>query len=135
MINSVEGNTDDAIKGCLSALKILKENYRSTSNLSLKLVQIYFTSRRYKEGLTEILKNCNNLFSNGSSDSLEYVDYRDRVFRKVLTAMKEVKDKAGRELIEAILVRHYKEQDLLIDYIQTRLGREKKMVNSIEELA
>lgn len=56
------------------------------------------------------------------------------MFKNVLTAMKEVKDKAGRETIENILVRHYKEQDLLPDYIRSKLEREDTKVNLMEEL-
>ena len=120
----MEDNNADAIKCCLSVRKI-----RDSSELSERLINIYFISRRYKEGLAEILKSCDKLLSNG-----EYIDFRDKMFERVLTAMKVVKDKAGRELIENILARHYKEQDLLLDYIRSKLGREKKIVNSIEEL-
>lgn len=123
MVNLLEDNHDDAIKCCLSVRKI-----RNSSELSERLINIYFVSRRYKEGLTEILKGCDKLLLNGE----EYIDFRDKMFERVLTAMKVVKDKAGRELIENILARHYKEQDLLLDYIRSKLGREKKLVNLIE---
>lgn len=98
------------------------------------MIGIYFFSRKYDAGLAEILKLADRLLQFVGPDSLDYKDFLDRMFKNVLTAMKEVKDKAGRETIENILARHYKEQDLLLDYIRNTLGKEKKEKNLMEEL-
>lgn len=98
------------------------------------MIGIYFISRKYKVGLTEILKHADSILRTLGPDSLDYTEFLNKMFKNVLTAMKEVKDKTGRELIENILARHYKEQDLLLDYIRDKLGMEKKEVNLMEEL-
>ncbi len=101
------GKVEEAIKQYLTALKILKEAQKASdliyAKISSNLMEIFFATNNYHEGLKQINTIFRHYIDNRNTVQAEYFLFRERALKNIIATMSKTKERNDLQLIEGIL--------------------------------